>query len=143
MTRTEIEPLNSLLRIEIASVETYTQALEKIDDDKIASKLEACRASHLHRAEALGAKVMELGGTPAKSSGIWGAFAKLIERGAKLFGVKPAIEALEQGEDLGIRDYKSTLAKASPELRNYISGKLLPEQEKTHRMLSDLKHTLH
>ena len=143
MNSPEIEQLNSLLRDEITSVETYTQALEKIDDDKIASMLEVSRASHLHRAEALKRKIGELGGRAAEGTGVWSAFARLVEGGAKLFGSKAAIDALEQGEDHGNRDYQRALEKCQGEVKTFIQSELFPEQEKTHKVLSELKHTLH
>jgi len=143
MNSPEIEQLNSLLRGEVTSVETYTQALQKIDDDKIASQLELSRASHLHRAEALKLKITELGGKASEGTGVWGAFAKLVEGGATLFGAKAAIDALEQGEDHGKSDYRHALEKCTGEVKTFIQSELFPEQEKTHKVLSELKHTLH
>lgn len=142
MNPSDVEQLNSLLRGEVASVETYTQALRAIDDDKLASQLELCRASHLHRAEALRKKVQELGGSPAEGSGAWGGFAKLVEGGAKVLGAKPAIGALEQGEDHGRDDYRRALEKVDGPIKAFIQD-LLPEQQKTHQVLSQLKHTVH
>lgn len=140
---TSLDALNSLLRGEISSVETYTQALSKIQDLQVQAQLEDCRASHLHRAQALKVKILELGGKASEGSGIWGAFSKVIEGGAKVFGMKAAISALEQGEDFGKKDYQMALPKLAPELRSFVEGQLWPEQQKTHQIVSQLKHTVH
>lgn len=140
---TSLDALNSLLRGEISSVETYTQALSKIQDLQIQAQLEDCRASHLHRAQALKTKIQELGGRASEGSGVWGAFSKLVEGGAKVFGMKAAISALEQGEDFGKKDYQTALPKLAPELRSFVEAQLWPEQEKTHQIVSNLKHTVH
>lgn len=142
MNSPDIEQLNALLRGEISSVETYTQALRAIEDDALASQLELCRASHLHRAEALAKKIDELGGSPAQGSGLWGGFAKLVEGGATLAGASSAIGALEEGEDREREDYRRAVEKLEGAARTFIQA-LLPEQQKTHRVLSQLKHTVH
>lgn len=142
MNSPEIEQLNSLLRGEIASVETYTQALGAIEDEKLLDELESCRSSHLHRAEALRKKIDELGGAPAQGSGAWGTFSKLVEGGAKLAGTGPAVAALEEGEDHGNSDYRRALTKLDEPLKSFVQD-LLPEQQKTHQVLSRLKHSVH
>src|SRR6188768_2259994 len=91
----EIEQLNSLLRGEISAVETYDQALAKLADDPTVSvDLRSCRSSHQARVYSLRSEVRRLGGEPADGSGVWGAFAKLVEGGARMFGPKAAIAAL-------------------------------------------------
>ena len=140
---TSLDTLNSLLRGEISSVETYTQALAKIDDKKILEQLETCRASHLHRAQTLKTKIHELGGKASEGSGVWGAFSKMVEGGAKILGTKAAIGALEQGEDYGKKDYQTALPKLDATLRSFVETQLWPEQKKTHDVMSNLKKTVH
>src|SRR5262245_37851818 len=96
-THETIDCLNSLLRGELSAVETYRQALEKIKDMKVRPTLEENRRLHQLRCDLLRSRILRLAGTPAESSGAWGAFAKLIEASAKVFGVKAAIAALEEG----------------------------------------------
>jgi demethoxyubiquinone hydroxylase (CLK1/Coq7/Cat5 family) len=135
--------LTSLLRGEISAVETYRQALEKITDPTIRATLQENLDSHQSRCELLRARIVQLGGKPVEGSGPWGAFAKLVEGGAKLFGEKAAVAALEEGEDHGLRDYRDELNKLDSELRSFVEIQLLPAQERTHRTMSSLKKTIH
>jgi demethoxyubiquinone hydroxylase (CLK1/Coq7/Cat5 family) len=138
-----ISTLNSYLRGEISACETYRQALDRIDDPAIRGTLEACLASHEVRVERLRNRIVELGGEPSASSGVWGGFAKLVEGGATLFGKQSALSALEQGEDQGLRTYGEDLDKLDPSSRDMVERELRPAQEKTHAMLSALKQTIH
>ncbi len=138
-TKDDITQLNSFLRGELSAVETYDQAIAKLGDDPaVRGKLDNCRTSHQLRATLLREEIRRRGGEPAEGSGPWGAFAQLVEGGAKLFGKKAALAALEQGEDHGREDYRVELDDLSPELRRFVEGKLLPEQLRTHDALSGL-----
>lgn len=143
-TDKNVEALSSLLRGEMSAVETYDQALEKIDGDAaITQELKRCRSSHQERVNMLRGEVSRFGGQPPTGSGPWGAFAKLIEGGAKMFGKKAAIAALEEGEDHGLKQYREDLAKLDASVRSNLEARLLSEQEQTHRVMSNLKHTIH
>ena len=106
-----VDKLNEFLRGEISAVETYRQALEKITESSTRVQLEQCRRSHEERVALLRRSITEVGGKPAASSGPWGSFAKLAEGGAKLFGEKSAIAALEEGEDRGLKLYTQDVDK--------------------------------
>ncbi len=95
MQTNSIDTLNELLRGEISAVETYRQALSKLTTSAARAQLEDCERSHQLRVEKLRDQVVRLGGKPDDKSGAWGAFARLIEGGAKTFGEKAAIAALE------------------------------------------------
>src|SRR4051812_33279450 len=97
-----IDTLNHLLRGELTAVETYTRALERVDDGAVTAQLQRCRASHLHRVEALHRKVLTLGGEPVRRIDAAG------DDGDSA-GVKRALEVLEAGEDAGRRDYRTAL----------------------------------
>ncbi|MGC4087712.1 MAG: DUF2383 domain-containing protein [Polyangiaceae bacterium] len=138
-----IDQLNSFLRGELSAVETYRQALEKIGrGSAVATQLEACERSHQSRVQMLAQEVLQLGGEPAKSSGVWGTFAKLVEGSAQAFGEKAAIAVLEEGEDHGRDDYRRDLDTLNPPARRLIEMHVLPEQERTHRTLSSIKKSL-
>jgi hypothetical protein len=139
----QTDQLNSFLRGEISAVETYRQAIDKLSSSVNVLTLRECMRSHENRVALLTQEVSRLGGEPSTSSGPWGAFAKLIEGGAKVFGEKAAIAALEEGEDHGRNDYRRDLDKLSTGVRQFVQAHLLPEQERTHRALSNLKHSLH
>ncbi|MDQ3262635.1 MAG: PA2169 family four-helix-bundle protein [Myxococcota bacterium] len=134
--------LNSFLRGEISAVETYRQAIEKVKDTRALTELKDCVQSHERRAELLKDQIQKLGGKPETSSGLWGSFAKLVEGGATAFGDKAAIAALESGEDHGLADYKADLKDLDPESQKLVQQQLLPDQEITHRTLSNLKKSL-
>jgi hypothetical protein len=139
-----VDTLNSLLRGEISAVETYDQAIEKLNDDAaVAQQLLQCRSSHEQRVMVLRSEVARRGGEPADGSGPWGSFAKLVEGGAKAFGKKAAIAALEEGEDHGLRQYRDDLPKLDGTIRSTLEPQLMTEQEQTHSVMSNLKHTLH
>ncbi len=137
------DQLNSFLRGEIAAVQTYRQAIEKLRDSAHVLTLRDCMRSHEQRVTALTLEIRRLGGEPAAGSGAWSTFAKLVEGGAKAFGEKAAIAALEEGEDHGRNDYRRDIDKLSVDARRFVQANLLTEQERTHRALSNLKHSLH
>lgn len=138
-----VDKLNEFLRGEMSAVETYRQALEKISSGGARVQLEQCRRSHEERVALLQRSITNFGGQPASTSGAWGSFAKLTEGGAKLFGEKAAIAALEEGEDHGLKLYLNDLEKLDASTLQLVRSDLLPAQERTHRALSDLKHGLH
>ena len=139
----DVDQLNSFLRGEISAVETYDQAIEKLQEEPaLGSTLANCRTSHQQRVEMLRDEIRRRGGEPSAGSGAWGTFAQLVEGGAKAFGKKAAINALEEGEDHGRDDYKSELDDLSPDLRRLVESRLLPEQIRTHDAMSALKHAL-
>src|SRR5262245_50542913 len=99
-TKSSIDQLNSFLRGEMAAVETYQMALDKLDRSTASfSELEANLRSHQERCDLLRSAIIQLGGTPSDSSGPWGVFAKTVEGAAKPFGERAAVAALEEGED--------------------------------------------
>jgi demethoxyubiquinone hydroxylase (CLK1/Coq7/Cat5 family) len=124
-------------------VETYRQAIGHVSDDRIRGAIEDCLHDHEHRVEALRERIEKLGGTPSEGSGLWGTFAKLVQTGADLLGEKAAIQALEEGEDHGLSDYKRDMDKVHGEARRFVRMELLPSQKRTHERLSRLKKTLH
>ncbi len=143
-TRTSIDQLNSFLRGEMSAVETYQMALDKLGEISTArDELLVNLKSHQDRVMMLQDAITALGGTPASGSGPWGAFAKVVEGGAKVLGEKAAIAALEEGEDHGLADYRSDIDKVEPAHRAMIQDQLLPLQEQTHARLSALKRRMH
>ena len=137
-----VDQLNSFLRGELSACETYRQALEKLNDSPFRTELEGCLRSHEMRATELKNQILALGGQAAEGSGIWGAFAKLVEGGAKVFGDKSAIAVLEEGEDHGLKDYQRDLAELDAASRQVVERCLI-EQRRTHEILSQIKHSFH
>ena len=135
--------LNSFLRGEISAVETYRMARERVSIVGPQGEIDHCMRSHEERVQALTSRIVALGGEPAKSSGLWGAFAKMVEGGASILGEAAAIAALEEGEDHGVRDYRSALDKNNDldvSIRAFV-GELLEKQLRTHAVMSNLKRS--
>ena len=137
-----VDALNELLRGEVSAVETYRQALEKLNASPNRTQLDDCRRSHEQRVAKLRDQVARSGGQPAQGSGAWGAFARLVEGGAKVFGEGAAVAALEEGEDHGLKLYRNNMDKLDVVSRQLVNSDLLPAQEQTHRTMSTLKKTM-
>lgn len=142
MNTATVELLNYLLRDELAAVETYGIALRDRASFSGKTELSRCQRSHEVRADILRDKIVSLGGEPAATSGLIGKWSKLVESGAVAIGEGMAIRALEQGEDHLLQDYRRGIAGVDPEVRLFLERMLFPEEEYTHRTLSDLKHRL-
>jgi demethoxyubiquinone hydroxylase (CLK1/Coq7/Cat5 family) len=137
-----LDRLNALLRGEISAVETYSQVIERAFSEELKTSLLNCQIDHVKRVKILKNRIIALGGTPSEDSGIWGAFAKMVEGGASVFGEKAAIDILEEGEDHGLESYRSEIPKLDEADCMLVETQLLPAQEVTHRIIRDLKHQL-
>lgn len=137
-----IRQLDSFLKGEISSVETYRQALDKIQDARVRNELQNLLRSHQERCDLLRQRIVELGGNPSQTSGLWGSFAKLVEGASKAFGVGPALSALQQGEEHGLNDYRRDLSDLDVHSQELIRSRILPEQERTCRAILNLQQTV-
>jgi len=130
--------MNSLLRGEISAIESYEQALKKFAASEQAKTIRRLQEDHIAAAEILREHIHSRGGKPAKGSGAWGAFAKVVTRTAKLFGSAAALKALKEGEEQGIFEYENALKDFDlpAASKNLIETKLLP-QTKAHIPILD------
>jgi hypothetical protein len=141
--KSSIDQLNHFLRGEISAVETYRMALDKLEPTSTArGDVEACLQSHQARVTLLRDAILTAGGTPADSSGPWGVLAKAVEGSARVLGDKVAIAALEEGEDHGVKDYRSDMAQFDAQTQSLILSELQPAQQQTHARMSALKKRL-
>lgn len=132
-----ISKLNSFLRGEISAVETYSQAISHLGGDSSGTLRENLDC-HSRRVAFLRDKIVESGGLPDETSGAWGSFAKLIERGAAIVGKQPVYNALEEGEDHGLKMYQEQ-SNDDEVISDIIDTHLLPAQERTHERMRRLK----
>lgn len=132
--------LNSLLRGELSAVETYDQAIRQLAGERI-PELAENRDCHAGRVDALRREITALGGEPAKSSGAWGGFAKLVEKGASVAGRSAILATHEEGEDRGLADYRKAREDLDANARTSIDTDLLPAQKRTHERMSRLQQT--
>lgn len=138
VTASAVDKMNGLLKGELSALETYRQALEKVEDTRAKDVLKECHMCHSKRVDSIVEKIVALGGKPVENSGAWGSFAKMMEGGAKMFGDKAAISMLEEGEDKGLADYKKLLEEPEPQVRELASC-LMSAQEGTHGKMRNLK----
>lgn len=126
-----IKVCNSLLRGELAAVETYSLAINRYVGTPAASELQRIRSDHALSAARLSQNVREMGGTPDDDSGAWGIFAKAVQGAANLFGADSAIESLKKGEEKGRSDYEAALEDEGvmPVHKEAIRSELLPRVE--------------
>ena len=134
---TVIANLNALLRGELSAVETYNQAIKHLAKDPI-NDLTVNRDCHSKRVDVLKDNIVQQGGTPDSTSGMWGNFAKLVESGASLISTKTVIAALEEGEDHGLAQYRNP-GDLDPSSILLIQTVLLPQQQKTHERMRNIK----
>ena len=136
-----VDILNSFLRGERSAVETYRQAIEKIDqsDGAPIPELRENESCHQDRVAALQREIMNLGGVPDATSGAWGAFAKLVEGGATMLGRGATLAALEEGEDRGLAQYRKDLARLSGATRLFVEDDIMAPQQRTHDRMSRVK----
>ncbi len=138
--KNDIDKLNGFLKGEIAAVETYEQAMDAVDDSATRIELDKMRASHALRVAKLKSHINGLGGVPEISSGAWGAFAKTVEGGAKLFGEGLAVSTLEEGEDYGKKMYNKGIDDLSDGTAAFVRAEIVPEQTRTHDHMSVLQN---
>lgn len=109
----DIDDLNSCLRGELAAIETYRQALEKsrseYGTDPKFQQLEKMLRNHEQAATLLQSLVRQKGGEPDTDSGAWGAWANTVMGASRLLGDKAALKALKEGEESGVKQYRSLI----------------------------------
>jgi hypothetical protein len=137
-----IDQLNSFLRGEISAVETYRQALDKVQDPSLRSQLTGLQRSHVERCDLLRGRIAAVGGQPAEGSGAWGAWSKLVQGGANIFGTGPALAALREGEEHGYKDYQRDLNDLDPASADLIRNRVLPEAQRTCNAITQLAQTV-
>lgn len=138
LTPESLDKLDECLRGELSAVQTYDLALQNLEVTEIAGALRQLRDSHNRRVTLIRDRIRSWGAVPSETSGAWGAFARLIQRGADLFGDKAAISALEEGEDHGLKLYLEDLDDVDLDTRQFIRHELLPDQRRTHDLCRSL-----
>jgi demethoxyubiquinone hydroxylase (CLK1/Coq7/Cat5 family) len=105
-----IEILNGLLRGELAAVESYRGALldEELRRQASAVVLKQIANEHRKFAKEFSLLIREDGGTPTHS-GPWGVYAKAVTATAHLMGKIMLLNALKEGEELGLKFYEQTV----------------------------------
>jgi hypothetical protein len=136
MTNEFIEELNMLLAGEISAVETYEIAMKAAQHEDAKAALITCQNSHSERVDRLTDCVMDLGGTPATSAGVWGPLAAFSqERQATELDT---IAHLEQSEAERLVQYEAQQHNVVSPVWDILTKVLLPAQHETHLTMSSL-----
>jgi TolA-binding protein len=138
------DQLNRLLRGEISATETYRMVIESIsggsrDADQMAL-LRQIQESHGRAAQSLRDRIRELGGEASDTSGAWGAWARLAQGAANLFGDAAALKSLKEGEEQGLREYERTIDELDATSAGLIRNQLVPQQQRHLHLLQQLIH---
>src|SRR5262245_29343637 len=99
LTAPAVEALKTLLRSEMAAVETYELALAQFEDHAFYGDLRTIRHHHESAAGVLRDLVRNLGGEPAEGPGAWETFVTSVSAADKKVGPESVLDALCQGEE--------------------------------------------
>jgi hypothetical protein len=138
-----VRQLNSFLRGEISAAETYRMAIDKAGDSQTTPPTSGSsgksRKSTAARHKAIRDRIRELGGEPSDSSGAWGAWAKLVEGAAALFGGDAgSLKALKEGEEHGLKDFNEGLDDIDTTSAELVQNQLIPAQQRHINLLDQL-----
>jgi hypothetical protein len=119
---------------EISAVETYRW--RQVDREHGARR--AAGRNPATRSAMQGRGIVAAGARAARARP--GARCQMVEGAAKTLGARP-VSALEEGEDHGLKDYKSDVNDVDPSCRQIV-GRMISMQQQTHDRLSALKRRL-
>jgi hypothetical protein len=129
--RNKTQLLNALLRGELAAVESYHHVLSELEIRKQADAVGIRRIAkeHSEMANALKHKISAGGGRPKKSSGRWGFCAKAVTMTAQILGKVAVLNALREGEELGLKTYRQAALNQNidTEVKDLIESCLIPK----------------
>lgn len=136
-----VKNMSALVKGELAAVETYKQALDKITRPEVVGpELRAIESDHEEALTVLQEHMTEMNAVAPVDSGLWGEWAKAVEGTATAFGDKAAIKALKEGEEHGVNTYEKALRdrELDDEIRQIIRSQLLPKTKAHIAVLDDL-----
>ncbi len=131
-----IEEFNALLHGEIGAVETYDIAMKSAKCADVIATLERAKMSHVDRVSKLRTHVLDQGGQPDETAGLWGPFQKFTQGTAHT--EHDAVAMLEEAEAERLVNYESQRTIVQGEVLDVINNEMLPAQHESHLMLSSL-----
>jgi hypothetical protein len=94
---------------------------------------------HGRACHCLRARISELGGPPADSSGAWGVWAAVVQESMSFFGGDMGgLKALKEGEQHGLNIYHEALPTVDSTTAQLIQNRLIPAQERHINLLEQL-----
>jgi hypothetical protein len=138
MTGRSLDTVCALVKDELATIETYRLALERLGGRPEGADLRRIENDHEEAVSLLQERVARAGVEPPTSAGAWGFWMKLKEATASLGGERAAMRALRDGEERDIADYEQALSNTELdyELKELIGAHILPKT-KSHLTLLD------
>jgi hypothetical protein len=131
-----IEEFNALLHGEIGAVETYNVAMKHASGAEVVRTLESAKQSHVDRVNKLRSHVIEQGGKPDETAGLWGPFEKFVQGTAH--NEHDTVAMLEEAEAERLVNYESQRTIVQGEVLSVVINELLPAQHESHLMISSL-----
>jgi predicted transcriptional regulator len=121
--------VRSLVRRELSAIEIYKLALSRVGRDPAGDELWRIEREHEQALDLLLADLRRRGEPSPTSSGMRGAWSKVVEAAAMIRGSKAAIKALRERERRGLHDYEDALMDDAldPEVKSLIRARLLPQ----------------
>lgn len=142
-TKQVVDKFVQFLQDEMAAVDTYGKAIHSLKNESAKAALLEAKAVHEERVRLFQNTVTGLGGQVPSSSGLWGAFARLMEGGSELLGDKPIVGCLEECEVKLLADYKSDLEVFDQAEHKMVLSELLPNQQALYEKILALHKSLH
>lgn len=119
------EYFNKILRGEISAVEAYKKVIAKFGGET--SQLQTICDEHKKNIEALELFVQRNAATPYEDSGLWGKLVKTIVGAASFIGNATSVQALIEGEEHGLRQYRRALEyNLTMQERGSIEDRIVP-----------------
>ncbi|MCB9094384.1 MAG: DUF2383 domain-containing protein [Halobacteriovoraceae bacterium] len=123
--------ISEILRGEVSAFEAYEQALKKVDSHSERMKLIELKKDHERAINFWRIQAKIKGDIPSDSSGIWGTVVQGFVGAAKLFGDRPTLKVIREGEEFGLVNYKKMLGsdELNFEQKSKIREDFIPSQE--------------
>lgn len=130
-----IDRLNSLLRVELASVAGYQKALRTLKKKAVTDTDHILRlaSDHQRTVTALQGSVQARGGAPAVRADPWegsGAAALTAEGAPTRLEDKAFVSALLEVERRGLAEYEASLTSLDDDARELVEFELIPRQQR-------------
>ena len=124
-----IERINDIIAIDIDAVESYQQAIERVDVEFLRMRLREFQQDHERHIRELSQIVQRMGGSPRTRPDIKGFLAKGFTAVTSMMGNEAALRAMQGNEVLSNRSYKTALGEDwSDDVRAIIERNYQDEQ---------------
>ncbi len=137
--QTDIDILNAFLCRERSALEAYGVLLEASSDKQIRRALARLRNSHRERINELDRRIRALGGIPRAQSNVWRTLRRARKESAGSLNNGTVIFALKEYSGRLLGAYRRSLTDLSPETRNFIESKILPQSQLVHQSVVSLQ----